>query len=542
MESPRPTRKQPVSVDDMMDRLKSRPSSGGSRVVSVTTVDGEEREVRKKRKRRSHQPKKAREARVNLLRRGILFGLLPLVLVVIAGWYVMVFRYKGETFRAELSERVSEVIGLKTEVALLDREGFSVGARRILIEGAPGSILKEIELMDNKASLGLGSHFSDDWNIRSLAAQTCRIQLQETGEGVALFNGSAPGMPLALAGLGLNSKPGNFNVQFMRIGECNVIWNPEDEDLEPHKLVSNALLTASDLGEETHFTVTSGRVSLPEWPEMDIEHGKLLVSKSGIKVDEIRMERESGGDLEGIVKGSGTIGFGPRTATSMNFDFKNLDVRDFLPDYWQDIVIGKVTGSLRFTSELGRTGSTMGEGNFSMPGGVLGNLPSMKQLSTQAGDVNLARIVFDNNLNGKIRISPEGVEIYDIEGKSPGLFEIRGNVNFMATGRVAGEVKIGISDEILRARKGGKPDFFGPRDDEISWTTVILSGKRDALRDDLAPRFEQMDAAFDRQERENATRLVDPTEQGATVSPQAPPLDESQNKSLENAFDKLIGE
>jgi len=545
MESPRPSRKQPVSVDDMMDRLKSRPTTGGTRVVDVKTVDGETHEIRKKRKRRSHQPKKVHEARIGRMKRLVIFGLLPLIAAMLVGWYLLGLRYKGESFRESLSSRATEVIGLKTSISPLEPDGFSLNSRRILIEGNKGGILKEVEVMDLKSDMGLGAHFSNNWSIRRLTAQNGTIHLQESGSGLS---GTLP-MPenaqdkarLMVAGLGLNSSPKRFDVRSLRIGECSVVWHPLDEDIDPYTIVSDVVVTSSDMGVHSPVIVTGGMLSLTKWPELEITHGKMDLSSDGLRIQEIRMERESFGDLEGKIKGHGTIGFGGNMASNMSFEFKRLDVRDFLPSYWRAIVIGKISGDIKFQSEIGKPNSLVGEGDFSMPGAVLGNLPSLKRLSVCAGDANLARIVFENGLSGKIRISSAGLELYEVRGKSSDFFGLRGGITFSAKGQISGNMEIGVSEEVLSGAKSGKPSFFGEAEEGLCWGNAVLSGKQDNLRDDLTTRFEVLIEDVVRRERDARLQTTPPNQQGVKVRPDNVPTD-SQKENLENVFDKLIGE
>ena len=99
-------RQQPFSVDEMMERLKTRPSRSNSRVIGVEVVDNQTVEVRKKRKRRSHQPKKAKERRAVLLRKSLLFCLVPLVLFSIAYYFLSKMKYESDSFREKLSDAI----------------------------------------------------------------------------------------------------------------------------------------------------------------------------------------------------------------------------------------------------------------------------------------------------------------------------------------------------------------------------------------------------------------------------------------------------
>jgi hypothetical protein len=547
MESPRP-KKQPFGVDDMMDRLKTR-SSGGSRVVGVESVDGEHQEVRKKRKRRSHQPKKVREARIAWGRKLILYGVIPLIVLAIIGWYVMILRYKGESCRSDVSERVSSILGLKTEVATVVPDGFSVNSRRIYIEGNPGTILRNIEVMDVISGLNMGSHFSKNWDINVLQVRTCRFGLQEVA-GLARLDDNddrpflKPDLPLMMAGLGLNPTPESFNIDFLRLGNCEVVWHPLDEDLSAVRVLENSLITSSNFGQGNDFVVTLGHLALPKWPDLDIDHGKFKMTSSGIQIEEIRLQRGSYGDLDGVIRGMGSISFGSRPTANLDFDFKNVDVRDFLPETWQDKVIGKISGKMKTKSIIGLPESFEADGEISMPGGVLGGLTSLKLLSNYAGDAKLARIFFEKHLTARFRMDASGAEFFDISGEAPDLFGVKGSVKFLADGRITGQVDVGVSEEILVNRKGGKPPFFGAVEKDLYWTPVILSGKRERLEDDLSTRFEAHIRAEEQSANDELQRRMTPNAQGAAPAPPSSgnPLNDQQKQTLESAFDKLLGE
>ncbi len=527
----------------MMERLKSRPSSGSSRIVATEEVDGELVEVRRKRKRRTEQPQKARAKKARRTRVLLMLAAAAGVVALVAVYYIARLRYQGDAFRSTISNRISELVGLRTEARSFQVKGLNIGTQKILVKGSETSLLDEAELLQIQVDLKASSWFSGSWDIDNLNVTDARFIIRNPPRGVSIGRHSQlDGREMLMAGLGLSATPETFNVNALRISECDVVWRIRADEVLDHTFVEDLLVTSTSVGATTKLSFFNGKLALKGWPEFDLDRGSGELKRDALHISELRANRRAYGDGGGTMTASATIGLtGMHEATSL-VKLKAIDVRGLIPSYWQDKLLGEIEADLEFRSLLAQPGSLQAEGSFVMTEVVLGGLPSQKRLSVHVQKNQYTRLEFER-VTGRFRKSASQTEFTDLQGEIDGLISLRGNVAVDAKGNLAGRLQIGLPEDVLEGCEGGKPSFFGPlSEDGFSWVDVNLSGKRDNLKDDLTKKFEVEKRVRDTKARHSfpdlGTKKLNREEgAGSTSIPK-----NDREKILEDAFEKLIGD
>jgi hypothetical protein len=529
----------------MMDRLKARPEEkGSSRIVTREVIDGQSVEVVRRRKRRTHQPKKEKEKRLTRMKRLALFVGLPIVLLVVALVVTTLFRYQSESFRAALSDRVSEMLGFRTEIRRLQVKGVIAATTNILVTGEEGGLLKEAEFGTIKGNFATSSFFSSNWILNNLEIQSGNFLLHAPKGSATAFSPPSHQPEMLMAGLGLSPKPKGIELGLFRITSCDVTWDPEEEEESvPQLIIDSALVSTSNFGPDALLSVRGGQLLLPGWPAMDIEKGEVAMNPGGAEIRAMSLNRKNFGDSQGSARMSGRIGLEAASPSAVTVELKSMELRGLVPEFWISHVRGAVSANLEFRSALGEPGSLQAEGDFSVANAVIGALSSLKQLATYAGEARLTRLEFDT-LSGHYRKTALGVEVTELKGEMIGFFRVRGGYAITSKGAISGTLEIGLPEALFNRRTNGKPAFFGPAEDGYCWATTNLKGRNNEPEDDLNPRFEQ--EAAQRKLRTGEVQLRPATGPPSPLptanGPAAPAAAAEREKLLEDTFDSLIGE
>ena len=131
-EEDKPESKENSFKDSSVRRRRTRTDESDSsqpvRFEYVRGEDGEEKmvEVRRRRRRRSHQPKKVKEKRKKLVRRILIFGSIPFILLLASLYFFMLTWISGQGFRKDVSARVSEILETDVEFGAFKLKGLNL--------------------------------------------------------------------------------------------------------------------------------------------------------------------------------------------------------------------------------------------------------------------------------------------------------------------------------------------------------------------------------------------------------------------------------
>ncbi len=537
-----PRDKASYSYKEMMDQLRQQQNGGGrdgssSQPVRVEVIKGEDgstqvAEVRRRRKRRSHQPKKIREQRIKMLRRLAVFGVVPLVLLLIGGYMLMLSRVRGEGFRNSASARISELVGADIEFGRFHLRGLNLGTRKAVLTGAPDGLLREGEISALRARLQPSTMLSSDWRLGFVQAVSgsFRFGRPAPGAGREGIGGLSSAdreirRPFVAAGLGLDSAPKHVDLSGIKVADCDLFWDGRMPATEPFVAASN-LSTGDFSSPAVGLSLRGGKLAIPTWPEFGIEaiSGDVAGGVYNIRRSSLLHVGNGAAALTGKVSARGD------GAYQLAVEYSDIELREIIHPYWaKEQLSGRIDGDLQISGALAQAGSLKAEGGFSSRGLVFSGTV-LKRLSLGLGESQLARVQF-RNFEGRYRRSAGKMELYDLRGEHPSLLQLRGNIVVHTDdGSLSGRLELGLPDADVSKIEGGKPAFFGPEKDGFSWVTVTLSGLIDEPREDLTPRLERAREEF---LRESGRAL--PGTRIPTL-----PTDGDGGGALEKTFDELI--
>ena len=134
------------SIDEMMERLKGKPSENPAEGQLVTREDGTQAIRVRKRKRRSEQPKREeakRQKRIRIIQVSAALILLMLCALVIGGAFVYT---NTPTYRKAVSNSVAEALGGTVEFKMFRVTPVSANADAIDVTWPDGNGFQSLKL------------------------------------------------------------------------------------------------------------------------------------------------------------------------------------------------------------------------------------------------------------------------------------------------------------------------------------------------------------------------------------------------------------
>ncbi len=506
--------------------------SGSSQPVRFEYVVGEDGkqkmvEVRRRRRRRSHQPKKAKEKRQKIVKRTLIFGSIPLMLLLAGLYFFMLTWISGQGFRKSVSSKASEILGTDIEFGAFKLDGLNLNARNLVLKSElDDSLLRDFEIKLLKTRINPRSFISNDWYMGNVQAQSGELFFG------AADNNSVNNIPihmngshLARAGFGLQSDPQSFNFERLRISDSILYWKKNDG--QNLSFIKNSKLAAEDFSNSSGLiSFRGGELEIPSWPSLKIDAiaGEVRSGKYYIKGSKFSHS------IRGSVNLNGYVSIKNDGQYQISSDFNNIDVSKIVHPYWEEKLIGQITGGLDISGSLSMNQSMNAEGSFEAAGMEIRQEPILVSIAKELNEVSFRQLRFES-LNASFRKSSEGFEIFDIEGESLPLMRLNGgNVKVLADGQLKGLLKVGVSAAIFKGVGTVKPPYFAKNEDDHFWADLIISGSIDRPRAEFVSVGNEPGPSSSEKEKSSETLKNTGLEPGS----------DGRARALEDNFNRLI--
>ena len=491
-------RQSTYSHDEMLDTLRSpEKGNGGDQSVSVELIKDEHgnqviKEVKKRRRRRTHQPKKIREQRIRLIKKCTVYGGISFILLVVVFYALMLFAIRGQRFRASVGERVSDLVNADVGFGSFRLSGLNLDNSKAVIDQVPGSLFNGAELSSLKARISTWTLFSRDWYLGPVHVGDgeFRFGLPDSSTGsIGMMRQPVQGRrSFTLAGFGLDHDPEMISCNGIRIADCRFYW--EEEGMDDQPFLDGAVINISEMIENSfQLRFKEGVLKVPGWPDLEIESVSGLVQNGKYQIRESKLSNGP----DGSVTLSGYINAGPKGEYQFMAPFTEVSLSENLHTFWKDKLRGQISGEMNISGSLAQKGSVFSEGTFSSNNTVLSNHPILQRLAIGLGEALLARIDF-HSLEGRLKRTAVGLEIYDIRAVNPALFHLRGSITVHADGGLKGLLDVGVPAVFLQRTGIVAPSIFTTDVQGFSWAKVQLGGSIDAPEENLTGRLEKIRA------------------------------------------------
>ena len=479
------------SIDEMMERLKNRPAEDPLHDGElVTRADGTVAIKVRKRKRRSHQPHKEEQRQQRRARMLQVSGALLLLLMAgLAAGSAIVYA-NSAPFREKLLGMITASSGASAKVELFRVTPSRAIAGRLELAWPAGNVIKELTTRGFSAAIAPASFLGKSISGEEVTANdgTLRLSMPDPGE------------PL-LAGNTLSQPP---PIRFRRyaIPKLNVVFG---DPATPALVVreSEVSLQPDNANGRPQLLVNRGEIIAPGWHKLKMDRAHIEFRDREIDIVGMRLLQEE--DSRGVLELSGSVApYAGEQESKLAVRMESFLLSGVLGPELGQLISGRVdtvstpqSNQLAFTPGSGQPAtldltfrSTLAESIELQGFKFLANLARLLE------DNWFERPVFEPDAAGSIRRSGGMVELSNLFFEHKGRMALRGHITANPNRQLSGELKVGISEAMLKAADNRRLDaMFGRTEDGFRWVTLKISGTSTAPADNFLEILEATPAA-----------------------------------------------
>lgn len=478
------------SIDDMMDRLRSRGEGGvGGEAELVTREDGTQMYRMRKRKRRSHQPKKEKEKRQRNYRVAQVVTAVALVAGTGLAALGSVLYLNSQAYQAKVTGNLRVWTGAEPQLTQFRASPVSAGAGAIELTWPEGSILESLKVKGVRGDLRISSLFGKTWKgSEMVATHGGTLVLRRPGPA------ATPPPP--------SSRSGDCPFQFRyRSPEFNVMMGGSERPAA--RLVgSEVTLTVLDASATTaNLQLEGGNLTYDGWGGFGLKFASLQFEDGGVRVGNVRLT--PGTDSEGEIQ----IQNPDKLPLLLDGGESELPVRI------QDAPLGALLGPSFGTWLVAEVESpeSGGDGSITLNAddghklscrvpfratalseSRIAALPMFAVIAREINEVSYQALRYDVEASGVIVRNATSSGVENLRFESRGRLVVTGKVSADRTGILGGELEVGLPDGAVNEAPAAFRAVFKHRSEGYSWATVRISGSGSKPQDDLQ---KQLDAA-----------------------------------------------
>ena len=499
------------SIDDMMDRLRSRGEGGTDGEAQLVTRDDGSQVYRvRKRKRRSQQPKKEKE------RRGKQYRIVQVVLAVgmialaAAAFLASVLYLNSGAYRESVVEKIRTWTGAEAKVAELRVTPVSVAAASLELKWPEGSALDSLNLGGIRGDLQASQLLGGKWKGNELYA--------EHGGTLVLRLPSKDGVKTARTGA-----EGESPFHFRYRGSKFAVLSGDPAKPAFHLRDSEASLVMLDpAGKAANLQLDGGTLQLPGWGEYAMNFTSIQFEEGEVRLGNLRLVPAGGGKGEIRIDNPGNAALDLNgVPNELSVHLVHMPLGTLLGagfGSWLSATIETPEGSdagkfLVRMEEVPEMSLRVPFRAVSSTDTEISGLPMLEVLSTHLQEPWYQRPRFDVEARGDVvkdgKVS--GVENLKLEAR--GRLVLNGRVMAKADGALEGILDVGLPATAVTNASPELRAVFSRKAGGFQWASVKISGNSRSPQDNLEA---QLSAS------------------ATTVSPA-----EGGNEALEDAFKDL---
>jgi hypothetical protein len=474
------------SIDEMMERLKSRPSEEPiENGQLVTRSDGSQAIRVRKRKRRSHQPHKEELSKNRRARMLQVSGALILLLLAAFAAGAAVVYANSAPFRDGLVRKIAQVTGADVELLRFRMNPSSANADAINLTWPAGGVLDALAVRGIRAQIAPQSFLGKSMSGEEVAAQAGTLQLRLPTQPKAPRSSSDADSAAILrfrryAISKLNVGLGDSSAPLMKL------WNSE------------ASLQMSGSTPRPMLLLNRGDLSIDGWPKLTLDRAH--IEFRGSQVDLLGMLLRYNADERGAFKLNGSISpHDSSRASTLVVGFESYQLAGVAGPELGNLFSGRIdtfpsasSNFLTFTPGNLTDSSLVAEfkNSVTSPFEVNG-FPFLADLSRLLDDVWFSRPVFEGDVRGVIRRSNGSVTLSSLSMASKARMAMTASVTVAKDRRISGEIEVGIAEAMVKAAKNPALELMFAKEREgFRWATLKVSGGVGAPADNFRALYE----------------------------------------------------
>jgi hypothetical protein len=476
------------SIDDMMDRLRSRGDGGrDGEAELVVREDGTQAYRMRKRKRRSHQPKKVKEQRQRRFR--VVQVVAAVALVAVTGLALLggVIYLNSAAYRATILSRVRTWTGAEPRLTQFRVSPVSAGAASVELTWPETSMLQSLKVNGVHADLRLSSILGGTWKGSEMVAS-------QGGTLVLRRSAGTPAGPSPERG-------GECPFQFRyRSPKFAVLIGGSEHPVVSLRDSEVSLSVLDPAATTANLQFEGGSLSVAGWGDFGLNFASLQVEPGGIRVGNIRLAPAAG------AKGEIEILNPRQLPLDLEKGESAMTLRlDRVP---MGTLLGPAFGTwLSATVETPEGGE---DGSFHFKGGAApsfscrvpvhstatsetkaSQLPLFMILAKEVGESWYQSPRFDLAFSGTITRDAASAGIENLRMEARGRLTVTGGVMCDVAGVIDGTLEVGLPESALAEASAAFRRVFKRQDGGYAWASVRISGTGRKPLDDFQQQMEK---------------------------------------------------
>lgn len=479
------------SIDDMMDRLRSRGEGGrDGEAELVVREDGTQLYRMRKRKRRSHQPKKEKEKRHRRFRVAQVVTAVGLVATTGLALLGSVIYLNSAAYQESILSRIRTWTGAEPHLTQFRMSPVNAAADSVELAWPESSMLRSLKLNGVRADLRISSIFGGGWKGSEMIAS-----------GGTLVLGQPKGASVSRP----PERKGDCPFQFRyRSPNFNVLMGPPESPAVRLQSTEASIAMLDSAATTANLQFEGGALALAGWGDFALKFASFQIEPAGFRLVTVRLApgTEAKGEIEI---------FNPQQVPLALADGESeMAVRlDRIP---LSALLGPAFGkSLSATVETreGAQNGTMllkGGGGPSISCRIpfhatatsessASLLPMFEILAEQVGESWYQSPTFDLGFSGTVVRDKAASGLEDLEMEARGRLMITGQVMADAGGVLDGSLEIGLPASALTDASVPFRLVFRRKEGGHAWATVRISGTGAKPLDDLQQQLDEATAS-----------------------------------------------
>jgi hypothetical protein len=480
------------SIDDMMDRLRSRGEGGrDGEAELVVREDGTQLYRMRKRKRRSHQPKKEKEKRQRRFRVAQVVAAVGLVATTGLALLGSVIYLNSTAYQESILSRIRTWTGAEPHLTQFRMSPVNAAADSVELVWPESSMLRNLKLNGVRADLRISSIFGGAWKGSEMTASGGGTLVLRRPEGVSA--GTSP------------ERKGDCPFQFRyRCPSFNVLMGaPESPALRLQSTeVSIAVLDPAATTANLQFE--GGTLTMAGWGDFGLKFASFQIEPAGARLATVRLA--PGGTAKGEIEifnpqqvplalesGESEMAMrldriplstllGPAFGKSLN---ATVETREGAPNGTLQFKGGEAPS---FSYRIPFHATATSESSASL-------LPLFGILAEQVDESWYQSPTFDLGFSGTVVRGQVASGVEDLRMEARGRLMITGQVMADASGVLDGSLEIGLPSAALTDASVPFRLVFRRKEGGHAWATVRISGTGTKPVDDLQQQLDEATAS-----------------------------------------------
>lgn len=467
-----PSEPEKYSIDEIMERLKSRPSVESiDHGELVIREDGTQVVRMRRKKRRSNQPIETERKSQIKFRILQISALLILLLLALFGASSAIIFANSALFREGLSKKIAASSGASAELHQFRMNPTSANAAALTLTWPDDNSLESLALRGLKADISPISFLGKSMIGKEVSA----------AEGTLILR-------ISSSNLQPKEFPSPKEISPVRFGHYMIpkfhimIGDPTSASIRLRD--SEATFLPQNPAQHPQLLLTRGDVSITGWPKLRMERSHIELRGMDAEIVSMRLKHEN--DSGGTFQLSGTISPHDKNRAST------------LAVQLQSFLLSGITGprlDRLFSGRIDTLPSTSSNFLTFTPGQIpasslsvtfsnavtstidVGGFPFLSALSKSMNDKWFANPVFDSEIRGILRRIDGSVTISDLNLESKDRMALRGTIAVTPHGELSGELEVGIAEGMIKTSENQRLESaFSPPKEGFRWITLKIGG------------------------------------------------------------------